>query len=133
MTAFIKKLVPIVRGDPRFAYEAYEFVFHGLEHTQKLLGRDEAADPQDVSFHVSSRQLVEGICDLARQEFGLMARVVFRMWGVHTTGDLGEIVFNLIDAELMSRTSDDNRADFDDLFDLDEALVHGFRIVLEEE
>ncbi len=136
MTSFIKKLVPVVQRDPRFAYEAYEFVFQALEHTQKLLGRephDENADPGDASFHVSGRQLVEGICDCARHEFGLMAGVVFRMWGIRRTDDFGAIVFNLIDAELMSRTPEDSLADFHALFDLDEALLNGFRIVVEEE
>ncbi|MBM3993830.1 MAG: hypothetical protein FJ303_06715 [Planctomycetes bacterium] len=133
MTTFIKKLDPIIRRDPRYAYEVYEFVFHGLEHAQKLLGRDESSHTEDTSFHVTPRQLVEGICHLARIEFGLMAPVVFRMWGVRNTSDFGEVVFNLIDAELMSRTPDDNRADFDDLFDLDDALVHDFRIVMEED
>ena len=40
MTAFIKKLVPVVQRDPRYAYEAYEFVFQALEHTQNMLGRE---------------------------------------------------------------------------------------------
>jgi uncharacterized repeat protein (TIGR04138 family) len=136
MTAFIKKLVPVVQADPRYAYEAYEFVFQGLEHTQKLLGREPSAattDPADPSYHVTGRQLVEGICDLARHEFGLMAPVVFRMWGIRCTDDFGAIVFNLIDAELMSRTPDDSRGDFHDLFNLEEALLQGFRIALAEE
>ena len=136
MTAFIKKLIPVVQRDSRYAYEAYEFVFQALEHTQKMLGRQvphESVDVSDTSFHVTGRQLVEGVCDFARHEFGLMAPVVFRMWGIHRTGDFGEIVFNLIDAELMSRTPEDSRADFQNLFDLDEALVGGFQIVLEEE
>jgi uncharacterized repeat protein (TIGR04138 family) len=136
MTSFIKKLLPVVERDPRYAYEAYEFVFQALEHTHKLLGReppDEATDPHDARFHVTGRQFVEGICDYARQEFGLMARVVFRMWGIERTDDFGEIVFNLIDAELMSRTDEDSKRDFSDLFDLDEVLSRDFRIVLDDE
>jgi uncharacterized repeat protein (TIGR04138 family) len=136
MTSFIKKLMPVVRRDPRYAYEAYEFVFMAIDHTLKLLGRDlpdESTDAHDPRYHVSGRQLVEGMCDFARQEFGLMACVVFRMWGIRCTDDFGEIVFNLIDAELMSRTPDDSRADFHDLFDLDGTLMQDFRIVLEEE
>ena len=129
------QLTDVVRRDPRYAYEAYEFVFLALEHTEKLLGRelDENADPAESRNHVSCRQLLEGIRDFALQEFGLMARVVFRMWGIHTTNDFGEIVFNLIEAGLMSKTSEDTRSDFHDVFDLDDALVHGFRIVLQEE
>lgn len=136
MSAFNSKLMSVVRRDPRYTYEAYEFVFHALEHTQKMLGRepaDERADPTEPRNHVSGRQLLEGIRDLALHEFGLMARVVFRLWGIQNTGDFGEIVFNLIEAELMSKTNDDCRADFKDVYDLDEALVGGFRIVVEEE
>jgi uncharacterized repeat protein (TIGR04138 family) len=136
MSALNTKLVAVVRRDPRYAYEAYEFVFQALDHTQKMLGRavvDETSDPAEPRNHVSGRQLLHGIRDYALQEFGLMARVVFRMWGIERTGDFGAIVFNLINAELMSKTSEDSLADFEDVYDLDEALVGGFRIVTEEE
>jgi uncharacterized repeat protein (TIGR04138 family) len=136
MTSINNKLMTVVRRDPRFAYEAYEFVFQALEHTQKMLGRaalEERADPTEARHHVSCRQLLEGIRELALQEFGLMARVVFQMWGIRRTDDFGEIVYNLIDAELMSKTAEDSREDFHDVFDFGDALVGGFRIVLEEE
>src|ERR671932_878530 len=128
------KLDEIVRRDPRYAYEAYEFVFAALAHTQRLLGRvppPEAAPEQD--YHVSGRQLLEGIRDLALREFGLMARTVFRLWGIDRTDDFGEIIFNLVDADLMSKTSEDARADFHDVYDLDQALVRDYRIDLDEE
>ena len=31
--------------------------------------------------------MLEGVRDLAQREFGLMARVVFRMWGIDRTDD----------------------------------------------
>jgi uncharacterized repeat protein (TIGR04138 family) len=136
MSSLNSKLLAVVRRDPRYSYEAYEFVFQALEHTQKMLGRaitDEKSDPAEPRNHVSGRQLLEGIREFALQEFGLMARVVFRMWGIKNTGDFGQIVFNLIEAELMSKTSEDSRADFEDVYDLDEALLSGFRIVTEED
>jgi uncharacterized repeat protein (TIGR04138 family) len=136
MSSLLKKLTPVIRRDPRYAYESYEFVMHALEHTHKMLGRkppDETSDPDDPNCHVTVRQWLAGICDFARQEFGFMAPVVFRMWGIRATDDFGEIVFNLIDAGLMSRTADESRADFHALFDLDESLLDGFKIVLEEE
>jgi uncharacterized repeat protein (TIGR04138 family) len=76
--------------------------------------------------------LLEGIRDLALREFGLMARTVFRRWGVEKTDDFGEIVFNLIEATLMSKTNDDSRRDFQGVYDLDRALLDGFRIDLDE-
>src|SRR5262245_20807843 len=137
MSQFNSKLAEVARRDARYAYEGYEFVFQGLAYTQKMLGREPPnkgeVDPEgEPQHHVSGPELVEGIRQLALREFGLMARTVFRLWGVHKTDDFGEIVFNLIEAGLMSKTDDDARADFRGLYDFDEALVQGFRIELDE-
>jgi len=138
MTVFKQQLLDLTRRDPRYAYEAYEFVFQALEHTHKLLGREppdesESIDPNEPIYHVTVGQLLEGIRLCALQEFGLMAPVVLKLWGIRRTDDFGEIVFNLIEAKLMSKTSDDRREDFHNVFDLNEALLDGFRIVLEED
>jgi uncharacterized repeat protein (TIGR04138 family) len=133
MTMHHPKLDEVVRRDPRYAYEAYEFVFAALAHTQKLLGRTPLPDaPPEQEHHVSGPQLLEGIRDLALREFGLMARTVFHLWGIDRTGDFGEIVFNLVEANLMSKTDQDTRADFQDIYDLDQVLVRDYRIDLTE-
>ena len=128
------KLEEVVRRDPRYAYEAYEFVFAALAHTQKRLGKvpPEGSGPEPTDYHVTGRDLLDGVRDLALKEFGLMARIVFRLWGINATDDVGAIIFNLIDAELMSRTERDTREEFHAVFDLDDALVKGYRIALEE-
>ena len=133
MTTYQARLAEVVQRDPRYAYEAYEFVFAALSHTQKLLGRvaDDGSAPGS-QYHVSGRELVHGIRDLALREFGLMARIVFRMWGINRTADFGDIVFNLVEENLMSKTDQDSRADFEDVFDLDQALVQEFQIQLDE-
>src|SRR5262245_52862590 len=99
MTMHYTGLAEVVKRDPRYAHEAYEFVFDALEHTQRLLGRvppkgtgGEAAS----QYHVTGQELLQGIRDLALREFGLMAHTVFRLWGVQRTADFGEIVFNLV-------------------------------------
>jgi uncharacterized repeat protein (TIGR04138 family) len=126
-------LAEIVRRDPRYAYEAYEFVFLALHHTQKMLGRKPPKGQAEASpeNHVSGRQLLEGIRDLALREFGLMARTVFRCWGIQGTGDFGAIVFNLIEANLMSKTPEDTREDFEAVYNLDEALLQQYEINLD--
>jgi uncharacterized repeat protein (TIGR04138 family) len=128
------KFEEIVRRDPRFAYEAYEFLFAALAHTQLMLDRVPPDEPSrgEKDYHVSGRELVHGVRDLALREFGFMARTVFHMWGIDRTADFGDIVFNLVEAGLMSKTAQDDRRDFEDVFDLDEALVHQFRIELHE-
>jgi uncharacterized repeat protein (TIGR04138 family) len=128
-------LVEVVKRDPRYAYEAYEFVYEALNHTQKLLGRIVPTDlpPEtEKQHHVSGKELLDGIRDLALREFGLMARTVFQLWGIQRTDDFGEIVFNLVEASLMSKTDEDTRQDFHEVYDLDQALVQGYRIELEE-
>jgi uncharacterized repeat protein (TIGR04138 family) len=130
---FHPKLAEIVRKDPRFPYEAYEFLFAALTHTQKSLGlASEHEGRETPENHITGRQLLEGIRDLALQEFGLMARTVFRLWGVHRTADVGDIVFNLIDANLLSKTDRDSRQDFEDVFDLDEALTRPLELDWQE-
>jgi uncharacterized repeat protein (TIGR04138 family) len=135
MSTYQVRLVQIVERDGRYPYEAYDFVFAALSHTQRLLKRvprDEEAGPAEPQYHVSGRELLEGIRDLALRDFGLMARIVFRLWGINSTADFGEIVFNLVSENLMSKSEQDTRADFRDVYDLDKALVEGFRMELGE-
>src|SRR5437899_677549 len=103
-------LVDVTRRDPRYAYEAYEFVFEALKYTQEKLGRlprEETSGEPGPQHHVSGPELLDGVRDLALRQFGLMARVVFRMWGIDRTDDFGEIVFNLVEAKLLSKTDHD--------------------------
>lgn len=125
------KIWDVVRADPRYAYEAYEFLCDAVAFTQDGLGRcpHDDADP-DADYHVGGHELARGATNLAVREFGMMAPVVFRHWGIRTTADIGEIVFNLIKAERLSQSDRDDREDFLDLFDVTDALTSGFEIVL---
>jgi uncharacterized repeat protein (TIGR04138 family) len=127
------KIIELTRDDPRYAYEAYEFVCDAVSYTQEMLGRSprEEDDP-DADYHVSGEELVRGACELAVLEFGMMAPVVFRQWGIRKTDDLGNIVFNLIRAERLSKSDRDGPEDFHDLFDLNKALAEGFELTAED-
>ena len=124
------RIEELARGDPRYAPEAYEFVYEALSHAARRVGRAragaEGAAPDEE--HVSVADFLEGARDLAMREFGLMAPVVFRAWGVRRTDDIGEIVFHLIEAGLMDPAAADDRAAFHDRFDLQDGLVNGYRI-----
>jgi uncharacterized repeat protein (TIGR04138 family) len=133
MTSYQTRIADLVERDPRYTYEAYEFVFAALSHTQRVLGRlPTKGEVPETQYHVSGRELVEGVRELAVREFGLMARIVFRMWGITRTAEFGEIVFNLVSEGLMSKTDQDCREDFQDIFDFDQALVQDFRMELGE-
>jgi uncharacterized repeat protein (TIGR04138 family) len=128
------KIDELIRRDPRYPLEAYEFIFAALTHTQRLLGRRMPLDParQEDEQHVTGPQLLHGARDLALHEFGYLARTVFRMWGINNTSDFGEIVFNLITVGLMTKTDRDDLSDFADVYDLDEALGD-YRVVVPQE
>ncbi|MSR51719.1 MAG: hypothetical protein EXS09_00320 [Gemmataceae bacterium] len=128
------EIAEIVRRDGRYAYEAYEFMFEALSHTQRLHGRAPVAGEEPgADHHVSGSEILKGVVSLARDEFGFLARTVFQQWGLRKTDDVGEVVFNLIEANLLSKTEMDHRSDFQDLFELDHALVDGFSISLDGE
>ena len=60
-------------------------------------------------------------------QFGPLAKTVLESWGVHRCRDFGEIVFNLIEYRVFSKTDSDRREDFADVYDFDEAFVKPFR------
>jgi uncharacterized repeat protein (TIGR04138 family) len=124
----------VLPRDSRYALEAYEFVLDAWQHTQRLLGHTPPRERTEEApnRHLTGRQLLEGIRDLALREYGFLARTVCARWGVNRTDDFGEIVYNLIEVGLMSKTDEDSRADFHAVYDLDEALHRQFEIKLED-
>lgn len=111
------------RATQRFHHQAYVFVFDALQHTQRLLARRPAASEEDgEQAHISGRELLEGIRDLALQQYGLLTRAVFSYWGVRSTDDFGRIVFELVERGEMRKTDRDRLSDFFDVYDFDEVF-----------
>ena len=122
------RIEELTRRDPRYAPEAYQFVFDALDYAARRLGRARADAASEEEEHVSVPEFMRGVRELALRDFGLMAPAVFRAWGVRRTDDFGEIVFNLIGAGLMDPAAADDRGAFHDICDLDNGLVDGYRI-----
>ena len=108
-----------VAKDPRYKPEAYIFVHDALGHTWARL---------DERRHVTGRELLEGIKDLALKRYGRMAKAVLNSWGVKTTDDFGAIVFSLVDAGLLSKTPEDRVEDFHGVYDFDEVFVRSYDV-----
>ena len=108
---------------PRYRREAYGFVVGALTRTAEALSAERRADP--VRRHLTGQELLRGVIDLARGEFGLMAPAVFREWGVLEAPDVGEIVFQLVEAGQLSARKEDCRGDFAGGPDLMRALSDG--------
>ena len=91
--SFEEALDLILAKDPRYARDAYLFVREALDRTQQAISRQTLEDVQ----HVSGQELLAGIRDFALAEFGPMAMMVLNEWGIHTSRDFGEIVFNMVE------------------------------------
>jgi len=136
-------LAQVLAEDKRYRLEAYVFVFEalGFAHTVMGLGTEKPSEPLPPGMpepeeseeraperHLTGQELCEAIRLYALDQFGLMAKTVLNGWGVHKTGDFGDIVFNLIRAGKMRKTPDDRREDFDDVYDFETALRRDFKI-----
>lgn len=111
----------VLGRDDRYHVNAYRFIYEALVRAQELFGRDPGSDDPGHR-HVTGKELLEGARRLAAEQFGPLAPTVFRSWGVHRTEDFGEIVFNLVEANLMGKTDTDTRADFANGFDFEKAF-----------
>ncbi len=112
-------LEQVIAKDPRYKPEAYVFVHDALDHTWQRL---------DQRRHVTGRELLEGMKDLALKRYGSMARVVLNSWGMRTTDDVGAIVFNLVNAGILSKTEEDRIEDFHDVYDFEDAFVRSYEL-----
>lgn len=112
----------ILAKDPRYQAEAYHFVREGLDHTQKTIGKANHGKYR----HVTGQELLKGLRRYALTQYGPMALALLNEWGIQRCEDFGEIVFNLIDQQVLSRTATDSRADFQGGYDFAEAFRKPF-------
>ena len=103
--------------NPRFHGKAYLFLLSALHTVMRQL-----EEPR----HISGQELVEGARALALDRYGPMARTVLEHWGIHATQDLGDIVFSLVDVGVLIKQNEDKRADFQDVFDFEDAFERNY-------
>ena len=76
--------------------------------------------------HLTGQQLCEAARIYALRQYGYLARTVLKAWGIARTGDIGEIVYNMIAIGQMRKTRKDRREDFDDVYDFEAAFSREF-------
>ncbi len=104
--------------DSRYREDAYAFVMEALSFTQKKLNRPR---------HVTGIELLDGIKGLLIKKFGPLTMTVLKHWGIGRTEDFGNIVFNLVENRILSKTEEDNIDQFRDGYDFTEVFYNGYR------
>lgn len=108
--------------DRSYRREAYGFVMAALGATVQALPLERRRDP--ATRHLSGQELLQGVIQLARSEFGHFAPTVFREWGVASAEDVGRIVFLLVESRQLSARREDSIDDFLRGGELFTALTH---------
>lgn len=116
----------ICKEDARFDRKAYNFVRAALDHTVKEVKRKQP-ERTGKSQHVTGAELLEGIRAYALDQYGPLAKTVLTSWGITRCSDFGDIVFNLIDYNVFSKTEADRREDFAEIYNFEEAFVKPFQ------
>lgn len=136
MTSPIQAMRKLLREDQRFTIEAYQFIREALQYAHEHL--DEIGGIQEFEGgegqrHLTGQQLCEACRLYACDQYGYLAKVVLANWGLHSTSDFGELVYNLIRIQQMRKSDTDRREDFDDVYSFDEAFEPNFELVALDE
>ena len=132
------ELAGVLARDSRYTIHAYAFVFESLEHAKALRKQARARARMRrgrvpaFSHHMTGRDLCEGLRDLASRQYGLMALAVLGQWGIRSTSDIGEIVYNLIASGDFEKTPEDARSDFDNVFDFEQEFRRNYVMALDD-
>ena len=102
--------------ESRFDERAYLFVLTALEFCQQRLPERRGRSDED------GRMFARSCRDLALERYGVMARLVLEHWGVRTTADIGDVVFTLVDLELLMSQPTDTREEFIGVYDFEESF-----------
>jgi len=113
----------ICEADKRYKRDVYEFVLEALSFTQKKIRRLK---------HVTGEELLEGIRQCLLEKFGPMTLSVLSHWGIEKTEDFGNIVFNLVDNKVLSKTEEDSIGSFKNGYDFKEAFGIKYQRQLEK-
>lgn len=142
-----KDFQELLNQDPRYKPEAYQFIFESLDYAQSRLklGKKQESEPSEMRLakeectpdddqepenHVTGQELCQASRLYALDMYGFMAKTVLNNWGIRSTSDLGELVYNMIRIGRMRKTAEDRREDFDDVYDFENAFDEDYQIRL---
>lgn len=120
-------------GEEDLSEKSFQPMEMSLDDLDQELLEEDAHESRRNSRHITGQQLCEACRQYAVQEYGYLARIVLGTWGIKSTSDFGELVYNLIQIEQMRKSESDRREDFDGVFDFENAFDPDFQLSLESE
>lgn len=96
--------------------EAYPFIYEVLDYTLKNLLKTSTKE------HINAYQLTKGFRLYAIEQFGCLAKIVLNEWGIEKTDDIGELVFQLVEYDLLGKQEHERREDFNSLYDFNKVF-----------
>lgn len=113
----------MVEQNPRYRRDAYLFLREALEFTQKAISK---ANRNQVR-HITGQELLNGIREYALALYGPMTAIVLEEWGITSCEDFGNMVFLMVENNLLRKTEQDSLEDFKNAYSFDEAFRQPFR------
>ena len=101
---FEREIGELAKASGRYRPEAYGFVVEALQFAVERVGKRR---------HLSAAELTAGLLKYAEQQYGALAETVLADWGVRGAPDVGNLVYQMIDASLLSASAEDRKEDFD--------------------
>ncbi len=89
--------------DSRYKLSAYVLILSSLDYS-----RSKCEESDDLS----ASEIVDAVSELAIMKYGPMALEVVEGWGIFSARDVGNIVYNLIDIDILKRDEKDSLDDF---------------------
>jgi uncharacterized repeat protein (TIGR04138 family) len=98
--------------------EAYHFVVDALQFTVEELADSSGKTPR----HLHAHELLDGLVRFGAKKFGMLSDTVFRQWGIKSNDDIANIVYQMIELEMLKKSDNDTFGDFENAPELYEAL-----------
>ena len=93
----------LAENDSTYAEDAYFLVYETVTYAQA---------EQEIRRHLCAAELLESLLELAGREYGPLAGRVLDEWGLRKPEDVGNIVYKLIGAHVLSASPDDSPENF---------------------
>ena len=119
---FEESVASILKRESRYDAQAYLFLKDALDFTLKRF----SSDGEEHGRHVSGEELLAGFRDHALEQFGPMASTLMVEWGVTECGDVGNMVFEMIEEQVFGKQESDCHEDFNGSFKMLDALREPF-------